>query len=163
MVENPAGASSHYLLTPATSSLILSNGANTGSVAAFSSDGSTVLHGDVTIQGTLTNSKLDATLSNPGNGYDYLNTPPNSSLIVNDGDLTAAVAAFNFDGSSVLHGNVAIVGNITNAGLQSTLDSLAFTPVSPLAFGMDVNTGAKTLQADLSLYQQKLDAGAAVN
>jgi len=46
--------------------------------------------------------------------------------------------------------------------LQTQVDSLAFTPVSPLGFGLDVATGEKTLQADLSFYQPKLDIGAVV-
>lgn len=66
---------------------------------------------------------LEEVVENPGNGYYYLRTPANSSLIVSNGDNTGSVAAFNFDGSSVLHGNVTILGNITNTALTSQLNA----------------------------------------
>jgi cyclophilin family peptidyl-prolyl cis-trans isomerase len=66
---------------------------------------------------------LEEVVENPGNGYYYLRTPANSSLIVSNGDNTGSVAAFNFDGSSVLHGNVTILGNIKNTALTSQLNA----------------------------------------
>ena len=53
VVEDP-GTGYSYLRTPATASLIVSSGANTGSVAAFSYDGSSVQHGPVTANQTRT-------------------------------------------------------------------------------------------------------------
>ena len=64
---------------------------------------------------------IQAVVQNTGNGYYYLRTPTTSSLIVSNGANTGSVAAFNYDGSSVLHGNTTILGTITNTGLASDL------------------------------------------
>ena len=113
---------------------------------------------------------LQAVVENPGTGYYYLRTPATSSLIVSNGANTGSVAAFNYDGSSVLHGpvtanqsltvtqNLTVNGTITNTAFQTAVAQAAaaqpgFATISPLSMTLDVNTGQFRLEADLSAKQ----------
>ena len=117
---------------------------------------------------------IQAVVQNTGNGYYYLRTPASSSLIVSNGANTGSVAAFNFDGSSVLHGDVNVLGDLTCSGtlqgtarteIQTAINTAqaacqpAFTTASPLQMSLNVNTGNFTLEAVPGALQTSLDSG----
>ena len=119
---------------------------------------------------------IQAVVENPGTRFYYLRTPATSSLAVSNGANHGAVAAFNYDGSSVLHGpvtanqsltvpqNLTVSGNITTTAFPTALSQAAnaqqvFTAVSPLSMTFDANSGQFKFEADLSTKQGQLNLG----
>ena len=137
----------------------------------------TVLSASVTQRAWMSDVQaLQEVVENTGNGYYDLRAPATASLIASNAANTGSVAAFNFDGSSVLHGPVTanqtltvsqdltVSGNILNTEFQTAVAQAAaaqpgFTTVSPLSMTLDIPSGEFRLEADLSAKQDLLSAG----